>query len=192
MPKIHDLASLLGVAEAEIPVNNTSDIQGLASAFVAGIVWGRDTQGSPDILFGLKINEVKRMVESALAWKEITLEDIRAVLEWHGRTLTDLGADYALEFLVWFRDNHKGIFDPWLEWVGTYLPLQSEIFDDTWIQVNQTKIADHLLFDLSNSLLGSPGISEETHDDLLIAFCKTCPKAKRHIHILLEQLKGEE
>lgn len=187
MPKIHDLASTITVARAEIPVDTSSNIQQLAAAFVAGIVWGRDTQGSPDILFGLKINEVKQMVESVLAGAEITHEDIRTVLEWYGRSLVDLWADYAPEFLVWFRENHKEIFDPWLQIAGKYLPLPNETFNDEWIQSHQGKIAQELLFSFTNNTLN--GAVYDTYDAMLVEFCKTCPKAKRHIHILLEEFE---
>lgn len=187
MPKIHDLASTITVARAEIPVDTSSNIQQLAAAFVAGIVWGRDTQGSPDILFGLHINEVRKMVESALAWDEITAENIRTVMEWHGESLTDLWADYAPEFLIWFKANYKVIFDSWLKRAGQYLPLRDETFDEVWILKHQDRITHELLFSFGNNALD--GEVSNTHDDMLVEFCKTCPKAKRHIHILLEQLE---
>jgi hypothetical protein len=97
------------------------------------------------------------MVASALAWEEIRLEDIWTAMQ-HGDSLYDLWADYAPEFLVWFREKYKDIFDPWLEGAKSYLDDWSPI-DDAWINNNQGIIASTLLFAFSNNWLGKHGIT---------------------------------
>jgi hypothetical protein len=176
---------------AEFPTVFSKD---LARAYVMGYTRGRenflDDPLNPD---GALVEEIKGELEKRANEGQIegleTIEprDVRAIMEYHGESLSDLGAGYGEEFALWMKDNHGDIYDKWEAGCsregsdeGTKT-LLDEAIDELFDGMD-------FIFEYSNSSLNGI-LSLEEHDEYLANFANESVNARKHLLSLLEQVE---
>ncbi len=176
-----DYQEFLQFAESDIELSSGDDASRVIDTYLRG--YQRCNSGSgtlQDSVLGVSIAQVRRDLELRLESEPaITTEDIERLRDYHGaRALSDLGADYDMEFFQWFSGEYAEIFDEWLE-------QDCECADE-----GDTKIAEELLFNFTNNTLGMRVY--DTYNEILARFCEACLKARRHIREVIQRLDSRE
>ncbi len=114
------------------------------------------------------------------------------MLEGHGRSLVDLGAEYAEEFYEWFKRREPSIYEEWHAACVTEKAeadkLTTSINPDANLSIlGEAGTPEDLLFDFTNNTLG--GRVYDTCDQLLLEFAQANLKGALHFRYLLDQLK---